>query len=164
MRVLLKIDGINLMVWMKEIFVKPYSIGKDLVKWIKNNISKIEEVVKNTRTELENIKLKPLNLDIIKRELELSHKLEEYLIKEEDMWRQKSREIWLKEGDKNNKFLHSITLKRRRSNRINKIKNGEEKWLNNREEIGTELCNHLQNILTSSGLRDIDFNWFERHD
>lgn len=52
----------------------------------------------------------------------------------ESILRQKSRETWLKEGDKNSKFFHiSITVKRRR-NRIMAIKNGKD-WISEEEGI-----------------------------
>ena len=47
---------------------------------------------------------------------------------EEVYWRQKSREICLKEGDRNSKFFHKMTNTHRRKNFIVKIKvNGE--WI-----------------------------------
>ncbi|KAK3187757.1 hypothetical protein Dsin_027318 [Dipteronia sinensis] len=41
--------------------------------------------------------------------------------KEEQMWRQKSRVKWLKKGDKNSKFFHSMANGRRRTNLIGDI-------------------------------------------
>ncbi|KAK3231055.1 hypothetical protein Dsin_002936 [Dipteronia sinensis] len=48
------------------------------------------------------------------------------LRREEQMWRQKSRVKWLKDGDKNSKFFHSIANGRRRGNHIKDMSfNGE---------------------------------------
>ena len=47
---------------------------------------------------------------------------------EEVSWRQKSRELWLKEGDRNTSFSHKMINARKRRNVINKIRiNG--KWI-----------------------------------
>lgn len=66
----------------------------------KGKFGKTERNIVETRTELEQIKSKIHSVENINREIELSAKLKEFLIiREEDMWRQKSREIWLREGD-----------------------------------------------------------------
>lgn len=103
------------------------TIGKDLIKWNKNKVGKVKEEIKSTRNELENMKLEPPN-ENNKKEVELSLELEEYLGKEEDMCRQKSRELCLREGDKNTKYFYSFTINRRRINIIYKIKNKDGKW------------------------------------
>jgi hypothetical protein len=44
---------------------------------------------------------------------------------EEVSWRQKSRVIWLKEGDKSTKFFHSIANSNKRYNSINSLLIGD---------------------------------------
>ena len=67
---------------------------------------------------------KPLILtkENLEYEVALSLELDEWLTKEEMMMKQKSRELWLKEGDMNMRFFHLSTLKRRRKNWITEIK------------------------------------------
>ena len=57
--------------------------------------------------------------------------LEEWQTREKIRLKQKSRELWLKEGDRNSKFFHASTLIRRRRNNISEIKlenGGENLW------------------------------------
>lgn len=71
------------------------------------------------------------------------------------MWRQKSRELCLREGDKITKYFCSCTINRRRNNIICRIKNKDGKWICNREEMGIELCYHIKSILATKGPREL---------
>ena len=53
---------------------------------------------------------------------------------EEVSWRQKSREIWLREGDKNIGFFHKMTNAHKRSNWLRNIKINEV-WCIEENEI-----------------------------
>ena len=62
-----------------------------------------------------------------------------WVLLEEVSWRQKSREIWLKEGDINTKFFHKMANTHRRRNQLNRIKiNGRclTKESEIKEEVG----------------------------
>jgi len=51
---------------------------------------------------------------------------EEHLKNEELAWRQRSRALWLKEGDKNTKFFHKVANAHKRSNNIAQLMIEEE--------------------------------------
>ena len=50
-------------------------------------------------------------------------------MRSEVLWRQKSRELWLKEGDKSIKFFHLSTIIRHRQNNIDAIRSKEGNWI-----------------------------------
>ncbi len=72
--------------------------------------------------------------------------LEEWLEQDELKWRQKSRELWLKEGDRNSKFFHLSTLIRRRKNFINEIKTEHGSWLQSRTDIGNYFTEKFKDL------------------
>jgi hypothetical protein len=60
------------------------------------------------------------------RKIDMSRELEKTLLSEEIIWRQKSRALWLKEGDKNTKFFHRLANSRRKFNQVDSLSiNGE---------------------------------------
>ncbi|KAJ9687798.1 hypothetical protein PVL29_013843 [Vitis rotundifolia] len=66
---------------------------------------------------------------------------------EETHWRQLSREIWLKEGDRNTGFFHRMASAHRRNNSLERIKiNGE--WFLEEQEIREGIANAFKNFLS----------------
>ena len=80
---------------------------------------------------------------------------------EETSWRQKSREPWLKEGDKNTRFFHKTANVRARRNFLSKVKiNGVT--LIDEEDIKSGVCRAYRTLLSENEdcrprIRDLQF-------
>ena len=51
--------------------------------------------------------------------------INEVMLREEMMWNQRSRALWIKYGDRNTKFFHATANNRQRKNRIEGISDSE---------------------------------------
>lgn len=68
----------------------------------------------------------------------------------ETLWRQKSRELWLKEGDRNTNFFHKMANAHRRRDQLAKIRiNGC--WATEEREIKEGVVQAFQVLLSETG-------------
>lgn len=67
----------------------------------------------------------------------------------ESIYRQKSRDVWLKQGDKNSKFFHLSLLIKRRHNIIEMIKDGQN-WITNAKEISSYFVTKFEELYSTS--------------
>lgn len=65
------------------------------------------------------------------------------------IFKQKSRENWLMEGDKNSKFFHASTLIRRCRNHIGVIKE-KDNWLAGKKDIGPYFLKEFSKLYESN--------------
>jgi len=82
------------------------------------------------------------------RKIDMSREMEKTLLFEELNWRQKSRALWLKEGDKNTNFFLRVANSHRKFNQVNSLKiNGEI------SKNPTEIQEHKSSFTTICTLR-----------
>ena len=80
--------------------------------------------------------------------------LHDIIAKEETFWRQRSRKVFLKEGDRNTKFFHVTTLKHKMAHRICRLKT-DEGSTEDEETIKREAMSFFKSLLQESNL-DLD--------
>lgn len=65
------------------------------------------------------------------------------------IFKQKSRELWLRDGDNNSCFFFANTLVRRRQNRNLAIQ-GQHRWIIDKKDIASYFLDEFQSLYTSS--------------
>lgn len=91
----------------------------------------------------------------IQQEQTLWNQIEERQKQEEILWRQKSRISWLKDGEKNKKKFHKITIQRRMHNKITFVNNQQGERIEAHEDMEKEFTGYFKDILKEpDGNRD----------
>ena len=90
-----------------------------------------------------------LSLDESEQREKAREDFKEWAVLEEVSWRQKSREIWLKEGDRNTGFFHRMTNSHRRRKSFSSISiNGRR--LFKEAEVREGLVGAFKSLLSAS--------------
>uniref|UniRef100_A0A2N9G614 Uncharacterized protein n=1 Tax=Fagus sylvatica TaxID=28930 RepID=A0A2N9G614_FAGSY len=150
----------------------------DLKKWNVNEFGNIHfkhQKLLHSLHELESLGERRVLSEVEKNErLRLISDLETTLYLEEICWRQKSRVKWLKEGDKNTKYFHTVANSHRRRNSIRQLSiNGV--LSTDQEAIKAEIsgfyrqlyieettCRPLLDGLSFSSISPEEASWLER--
>lgn len=83
--------------------------------------------------------------------------VQKWLEGDEIMWRQRSKVLWLKEGDQNSKYFHMKASQRRRKNKLVKLQDDNEFW-HESERRDRVIIDYFKNLFTSSNSRgSLDF-------
>ncbi|GKV14964.1 hypothetical protein SLEP1_g25762 [Rubroshorea leprosula] len=107
------------------------STKKALKEWSRNAASEVDRKIIEAESEIAHLDERGENVQLLPTEIEKRRssflELWKNLKLKENMWQQKSRLMWLKEGDANTKFFHRCVKGRWRKNEINSIQiNGEQ--------------------------------------
>ena len=132
----LKVLKAKLKEWNKDIFGK-VEYRKDLA---------LEQVEFWDAKE----KISRLSLEELEARKEAREEYKKWVLLEEITWRQKSKEVWLKEGDRNTSFFHKMANAHKRRNNVDKIRiNGV--WLTEENGIKEGIVNAFRSLLSNPG-------------
>jgi hypothetical protein len=120
---------------LQDLVSKLSSTQQHLKDWSNSKFGNITRRANKLRSKLGTLWNEPpshrRDVDINK----IAKELDEILLREELMWRQRSRTTWLKEGDRNTRYFHKKATWRQRKNKIKKLKDNSGKWVDKQEEI-----------------------------
>ncbi|KAF7807376.1 reverse transcriptase [Senna tora] len=130
--------------WNREVFGHIPSKFSDLQRHIKAVQEQVGESIQDDT--------------LLATEAALRNELEKLLDKEELLWAQKSRQMWLLQGDRNTKYFHTLVKKRRINNRISRIKLDSGEWTqsyNAMEGVVLDYFSHVYSMNHDTPVMDI---------
>ncbi|XP_060972261.1 uncharacterized protein LOC133038194 [Cannabis sativa] len=116
----------------------------------KNRFGDIEHSIKIMENCLLIIQSQPLSDDLMKEEAEIQNSLAEAWRIKEDMWRQKSRDLWLRLGDRNSRFFHASAAVRRRRNQIWSLRDSCGILREDRRSVSSIINGYFAELFSSS--------------
>ena len=129
-----------------KLFNKQANTKDALLKWNKEVFGHCQARINLLMDKIVKVQKNPPSEHNGKVEEELQLELSKWLFRSEIMWKQKSRELWLKEGDRNTKFFHLSTIIKRRTNHIDAIKLEEGHWVTSPTQIRQTILSSFKNL------------------
>ncbi|KAL0399388.1 UNVERIFIED_CONTAM: hypothetical protein Sradi_2282100 [Sesamum radiatum] len=128
----------------------------DLSLWSKTVLKADKGNKKRLETELQRLSEGPRSSEVVERCAQLRHELERIAAHEETLWRQRSKEVWLREGDRNTGFFHRKASRRFQTNLITRLKNSAGLWVDNEKDIQQCIVDHFAHVYASNCPRQAD--------
>ena len=123
-------------------------LASDLRRWNKEVFGHVQSRIVEFTRNIEKIQMEdPTEANGIE-EAKLQTGLNTWLSRNETTWRQKSRETWMKEGDRNSNFFHISSVVRRTRNNIDAIRGDDNVWIVKISEIRDFVVEKFQDLFT----------------
>lgn len=125
---------------------------ESLTHWNKRNFRHVGKKINALRQKLQVFDCTSSHGVEMERVHETKMDLNKLLLEEEDMWNQRSRNYWLKSGDRNTSFFHTKASNRHKRNSIVKIMDSNGYWVEEEEQIAKVFTNYFGQLFSSSCL------------
>ena len=133
-----------------RVIKKVEKCGQALTQWSKDCFGNIRIELEKKRKALARAEKIALQRGYSDNLIQLKKEINSLMDKEERMWRQRSRTLYLKDGDRNTRFFHCRATQRRRHNLITRIKNQSNEWCTQPDQISAIFLDYYQELFSSS--------------
>ncbi|XP_074305989.1 uncharacterized protein LOC141641217 [Silene latifolia] len=124
--------------------------ARELHAWKKINIGKIRRSLETKRRQLARLNGETRSEVNVQRRRKLVAEIADLYRQEEQYWRQRSRALRLKDGDRNAKFFHSKAGERKRKNYIGALIDDSGAVRAGYDEVSNVANSYFQDLFTSS--------------
>ncbi|CAM8921539.1 unnamed protein product [Rhodiola kirilowii] len=124
-------------------------IKQPILEWNRKVFGQVDKKLHGLRDALNKLRQSPRTDDTISKETQLCAEMDEWLRREEVMWQQRSRVLWLKAGDNNTTFFHKKANGRRKTNLVSQLRDAEGRIHTNQEEMQSVAITYFTSIFST---------------
>ena len=134
--------------------IKSFQTKLNCWSWVAfGNITRALKEKKDQLRRVEELAIQGGSMDRVRR---LKLEINRLLIKEEKMWKQRSRALWLHKGNQNTKYFHRHASHRFRRNQIEELENSIVVLCLDEAKISSILVTYYQTLFTSASSLNLD--------
>uniref|UniRef100_A0A803Q5F6 CCHC-type domain-containing protein n=1 Tax=Cannabis sativa TaxID=3483 RepID=A0A803Q5F6_CANSA len=133
-----------------ELVSKLENTRRSLSKWNRTHFGMCKEKLKALNRLLLEVQQRTPSDVNLKLEADIILEMEEVETRQAEIWKQKSRELWYKDGDRNTRFFHAATVIKRKRNFIETITPDGLEWISGRNAVGNYFRDKFISVLSSS--------------
>ncbi|XP_062099843.1 uncharacterized protein LOC133805695 [Humulus lupulus] len=122
--------------------------GQVLGNWGKEVTGNFNQRINLCKKNLRRLKGRR-DVGAVQRYKEEQQKLYEALTQKEIFWSQRSKQLWLKEGDQNTMFFHASASARHRKNHISRLRNASGEWVEWNSGLADTISNYFTGLFTA---------------
>lgn len=108
----------------------------------RKNINRCKEQLECLRNKFDPVSIE--RYKILKNELSNS------LLQEEDHWKQRAKQFWLREGDSNTRFFHLYASARKRNNQLERLKDNNGSWVSDPQGLNSIVLQYFQELFATN--------------
>ncbi|XP_044336269.1 uncharacterized protein [Triticum aestivum] len=147
-------NGPNLTV--AEVRANLESLSNNLGEWSKSTFGNVKAEIRRLKKDLQRLRSNPLRVGLSHVGIKINDRLIELYLREEVMWRQRSRVEWLSAGDRNTHFFHLQASMRRPKNPIKALQKQDGQLTEDLTEMQQLAQEFYKNLYTSEGVEGVD--------
>ncbi|KAL2939383.1 LINE-1 retrotransposable element ORF2 protein [Bienertia sinuspersici] len=117
-----------------------------LIRWSKETFGSFAREMRDCKKIMEKLMEMEPTEEVIAQMRAVDDRLDELESKEEVYWRQRSRQTWLKSGDKNTNFFHAMANQRRETNHIDAIQDEGGNTYEEEEQISESFASYYEQL------------------
>ena len=136
--------------WDAKVLKKVDKCGHKLSRWSKRSFGNVRWDLEKKRKELQQAKRLSIQTGDSRRVRVLESKINFLLDKEAQIWRQRFKILWMKDGDRNTRFFHSKASQRHYHNYITKLYDSTGRWCKRQAHVDDIILSFYRELFTST--------------
>jgi hypothetical protein len=134
---------------LQEVYDALGGVQDGMKRCSRSEFRSVRKQLNSSRDRLESVRFNNLMAGPSAEEKSLMAKISELMSREESLEKQRSRALWLKDGDRNTSLFHAKTKERAQRNKIKLLRRGDGSIITSQEGLEYEAIGFYQNLFST---------------